>query len=59
MNSRCSSEAASKIRSHSLSAPIDRLFRLAEPILKIRSSTIMSLLCTITAASVSPFPDTG
>ena len=51
MNCRCSSDVASKARSHSVSAPIERLLRLAEPMRSRQSSTIITLLCTMTAAA--------
>ena len=52
----CSSVVpASMARSHSLSVPIDRLFRLAEPMRRNRSSMIMTLECIIVSVDVVAF----
>ena len=44
---RLSVAPATIARSHSVSVPIERLFRFAEPMRRRRSSTIISLECTI------------
>ena len=56
---RSASLRASSARSHSLSVPIERRFRLAEPMRSSRSSMIITFECTMVCVTRSPSRTSG